>query len=355
VFPPYYTQAVSIHLRGFMELRLCMMAAALFCGSMVFGQTSLVSSHTSAVNNPAPGVMSAAMKPAVRVNDVVLTEADVVRQMYTIFPYASQHGGFPKAMEADIRKGAIEMIVFEELLYQDAKRMKIPVAPEQLSKAEAAFRQQLGSSAYEQFLRMECLGSKQVLREKIRRSLLIEKMLETEVEKKSVVTAGEAKTYYDKNPGQFEKPESLKIQTISIMPPRNGRASIDKESRRRAEEAYKLARGTKSYQEFGMLAEKLSDDDWHVNMGDRNLVPISTLPPPVVEAAAAMKPGEVSNIIQLGNAYTIFRLVELQPAGKTPFDAVKSKLQSNLQKQKRVELRAALNRKLRKNAKIEVL
>ena len=101
-----------------MEFRLCMMATALFCGSMVFGQTPLVSSHASAVTNPPPNTVSAAMKPAVRVNGAVLTEADVVREMYTIFPYASQHGGVPKPLEADVRKGAIEMIIFEELLYQ---------------------------------------------------------------------------------------------------------------------------------------------------------------------------------------------------------------------------------------------
>jgi parvulin-like peptidyl-prolyl isomerase len=338
-----------------MKFRLCMIAMALFCGSMVFGQSPLVSSHASTAGNPPPNAQSALMKPAVRVNGAVLTEADVVRQMYTLFPYASQHGGFPKPLEADIRKGAIEMIVFEELLYQEAKRMKIPIAPEQLSRAEAAFRKDLGSSAYEQFLLTECQSSKQVLREKIRRSLLIEKMLKTEVEQKSVITAVAAKTYYDENPKKFEQPESLRIQTISILPPQNGGADVDKEAHRRAEEAYKLAKATKSYQDFGLLAEKNSDDDWHINMGDRKLVDVSKLPPPVVKAAAAMKPGEVSTLIQLGNAYTIFRLVEHTRAGKTPFAAVKAKLQSDLQKQKRAELRAALNEKLRKDAKVEVL
>jgi parvulin-like peptidyl-prolyl isomerase len=68
-----------------------------------------------------------------------------------------------------------------------------------------------------------------------------------------------------------------------------------------------------------------------------------------------MKPGEVSKLIQLGTAYTIFRLVEHTPSGRTPFAAVKAKLQSDLQKQKRGELRAALNKKLRKDAKVEVL
>jgi parvulin-like peptidyl-prolyl isomerase len=338
-----------------MGFRFCMMAAALFCGSIAFGQSSLVSSHTSTVGGNSPQeVVSSPMKLAVRVNGAVLTESDVVREMYTIFPYAGQHNGVPKAMEADVRKGAIEMIIFEELLYQEARKLKVPVAPVQLSKAEAAFRKELGSGAYEQFLSTECQGSKQVLREKIRRSLLIEKMLKTEVEQKSVITAVAAKAYYDKNPKQFEKPERLRIQTISIVPPQNGGADEDKEARNRAEKAYKLAVATKSYQEFGLLAERMSDDDWHVNMGDRKTVEASKLPPPVVKAATGMKPGEVSTLLQLGNAYTIIRLVEHTGADKTPFAAVKTKLQSDLQKQKIAELRAALNQKLRKDARIEV-
>ncbi len=336
-----------------MNFRLCAIAAGLLYSSMAFGQSPLASAHTSTTSKAAASTESEATKPAVRVNGSVLTEADVIREMYTIFPYARQHGGFPKAMEGDIRKGAIEMIVFEELVYQEAKRLKVPIAPERLSRAEAEFIQQLGSSAYEQFLRTECQGSKTVLREKIRRSLLIEKMLRTEVEQKSIVTPVAAKAYYDKNPKQFEKSESLRIQTISIIPPQRG-TDLDKEARRRADEAFKLAQAAKSYQDFGLLAEKVSDDDWHVSMGDRKLVEASKLPPPVVQAAAEMKPGEVSKLIQLGNAYTIFRLVEHQPAGLTPFEKVKAQLQSDLQKQRRVDLRAALNKKLRENAKVEV-
>jgi len=327
---------------------------------MAFGQAPMVSSHASTVTPSATPLTvpppTDAMKPAVRVNGTVLTEADVVRKMYAIFPYAQQHNGFPKALEAEIRKGAIEMIIFEELIYQEAKRLKVPIASVRLSKAEAAFRKQFASkTAYNQYLQNECAGSTQVLREKIRRSLLIDKMLQTQVEEKSIITIAEAKAYYDNNADKFDKPESFRIQTISIIPPKNGGVAVEKEARKRAEDAYELAKATKTYQDFGLLAEKISEDDWHVNMGDRKFVEASKLPPPVVQAASALKPGEVSNLIQLGNSYTIFRMVEHTPAGRTSFAAVKAKLQSDLQKQKRAELRAALNQKLRRDAKIEVL
>ena len=75
-----------------------------------------------------------------RVNGAVLTDRDLVREEYTIFPYARQHNGaIPKGMEADIRAGAMKMIVFEELVYQEAMRRKMTVPPAQMEQAEADF------------------------------------------------------------------------------------------------------------------------------------------------------------------------------------------------------------------------
>ena len=145
------------------------------------------------------------------------------------------------------------------------------------------------------------------------------------------------------------------IQTISIIPPANANPDVVKEARKRADDALKQAKATKSYQEFGLLAEKVSDDDWHVKMGDRKEVEKDKLPPPVVAAALAMKPGQVSDLIQLGTAYTLFRLNAHVAAGISPYEEVKAKLSTDLQKQRNEQLRSALNKRLRKTAKIEVL
>src|ERR1700690_2505411 len=61
-------------------------------------------------------------RPVVRVNGSILTNADLVREEYAIFPYARQHNGIPKDMEPQIRDGAMKMIIFEELVYQAALR-----------------------------------------------------------------------------------------------------------------------------------------------------------------------------------------------------------------------------------------
>jgi parvulin-like peptidyl-prolyl isomerase len=309
---------------------------------------------------PAPSGSAASMqvtdKAVARVNDTVLTDRDLLREMLAMFPYARQHNGFPKSQEAEIRKGALQMIEFEELVYQEAERRKLTVPAARLSRAEADFRKQFSSqNDFEQYLKTECKGSRQLLRQKIRRSLLIEKLLKLEVADKSKLSPAEVRDFYDKNPQRFQNSESFSIQTISMFCPPNADAGKKQEVRKRAEDALRQAKASKSYEEFGLLAEKISEDDYKVNMGLHKVVGRNELPPDVVKAALAMTPGQVSDLIQVDNAYTLFRLIAHAPAAKIKFEQVQDKLRKDLEKGKYERLRAGLGTQLRKTAKVEEL
>lgn len=276
--------------------------------------------------------------------------------MLQIFPYASQHNGFPKEQEAAIRQGALQMIIFEELVYQEALRRNWTVSPEQLNHEEAEFEKQFHSAEeYQQYLKTEMGGSEQTVRLKIKRSLLIERVLKNDVQDRSVVTLLEARAYYDKNPARFQIPESYTFQSISIMPPPNPTADQRKEGSKKADDALSQAQKTKSYQEFGLLAERISEDDFRVNMGDHKAVEKDKLPPQVVNTFSSMKPGQVSGLIQIEQAYTIVRLNAYTPATNRSFDQVKSELRTELQKQKYERLRADLDKRLRARATVETL
>jgi parvulin-like peptidyl-prolyl isomerase len=312
---------------------------------------------TASVASPA-STLQISDKPVARVNGAVLTDRDLVREMFAIFPYAKQHNGFPKAQEAAIRQGALEMIIFEELVYQEAVRRKLTVSVEQLNRAEADLRKQFNSpDEYEQYMQTEMHGSRQMLRKQIQRSLLIEDVLKTDVEDKATISSADIKAYYDKNPARFEQPESFSIQSISILPPRNAPASAEvaQQNHKRAEDALRQAKATKSYEEFGLLAEKISEDDFRVNMGDHKAVGRDKLPPQVVKAALAMQAGQVSGLIQIENAFTIFRLNAHNPPRKQNLGDVKTDLRTELQKSKYEQLRSNLAKSLRAIAKIEIV
>ncbi|MFZ0744451.1 MAG: peptidyl-prolyl cis-trans isomerase, partial [Terracidiphilus sp.] len=99
--------------------------------------------------------------------------------------------------------------------------------------------------------------------------------------------------------------------------------------------------------------EKISDDDYRVMMGQHKAVAIDQLAPQVAKALLGMRVGDVSDIIQIEQAYTIVRLQVHTPAGKAKFVDVEAQLEKELQQTKRNQLRAALDKKLRQNAKIE--
>jgi|HubBroStandDraft_5_1064220.scaffolds.fasta_scaffold21276_2 peptidyl-prolyl cis-trans isomerase SurA len=345
-----------------MTLKLSICAAALFSlanaqGQVASHQSTQLQSQSQSQFKVSTTYLRPAGKPVARVNGVVLTDVELVREEYSIFPYAAQHGGkIPVDMEPSIRKGALQMIIFEELVYQDAQKRGIVISSERVNKAEADFRQQFSSAAeFQQYLQSEFQGNEKALREKIRRSLLIEQLMKSEVDNKSVVSAAEVRAYYDKNPKRFEYPESFAIQTISVIPPEKATPEQLKDAKKRADEAYKQAKTTKTDMQFGLLAEKISEDDYRVMMGDHKWVSRDQMPPEMLAPALKMKDGEMSALIQVGQNYVIFRMNKHLPPGRTPFAQVKEPLRKELEKAKTEQLRTALDKRVHQGAKVETL
>ena len=322
---------------------------------------SQVPSHTSAFASQ-PVSSDVAFQPVgravVRVNGAELTDRDLLREMLAIFPYARLHSGFPKAMEPDIRNGAMKMMIFEELVYQEARHRNMTIPPARLARALAEFRRQFTSpQEYQQFLQVEFHGSQPLLRSKVERSLLIDKFLNLEVDGqgRGVRSGGEDLLRLN-TPSASASPNPFPSRVFLFCLLETPLAAQAKEARERAEKALRQAKASQSYDEFGRLAEKISEDDFRVMMGDHKAADRSKLPPLVVTALLAMQPGQVSDIIEFdANAYTILRLNAHIPAGAQKFETVEDTLREQLEKEKTEQLRSALALKLSKNAKIEKL
>jgi parvulin-like peptidyl-prolyl isomerase len=342
--------------------------AALFCAALstVSAQVAshaptamkgMVDATAPAVSPVVPGSsMQVTGKAVARVNGAVLTDRDLLREMFQLFPYARVHNGFPKSQEPELRRGALQMIEYEELVYQEAERRKMTIPVERINHAVVEYRKKFPSDEeFNEYLKAEMGGSMQQFRKQIRRSMMIEALLKIEVENRSRISLAETREYYDKNPKAFSHGEMFAFQTISIMPAENATAEVKQQAHKRAEDALKQAKATKSFQEFGLLAEKLSEDDYHVNMGDHKTVEREKLPPEMLKLASAMKSGQVSDLIQVGSFYFFFRLNAHEPAGKVKFEDVKDRLMKDMQKAKKESLRASFDKKLRLQAKVEEL
>src|ERR1039458_1871758 len=109
--------------------------------------------------------------------------------------------------------------------------MAIPA--ERLNAAEASLRKQFASqSDFDLFVKTEGGGSRRLLRQQIRRALLIEKLLKLEVSGKAKLSAPQLRAYYDKNPQRFTFSESFTLQTISIFAAADASAKAQGETRK---------------------------------------------------------------------------------------------------------------------------
>src|ERR1035441_9028001 len=108
-----------------MKYLLCICIVILLALSCASGQMAPSHASTPVAKQAAPAPIQqtgiqVTGKTVVVVNGAALTDRDLVREMFALFPYAKLHNGFPKEQEPEIRRGAMEMIIFEELVYQDA-------------------------------------------------------------------------------------------------------------------------------------------------------------------------------------------------------------------------------------------
>ena len=323
----------------------------------LLAQMPLESSHQPSISAPAP---EASARPPLtqiaRVNGVALTEAQLDEEMQRLFPYYSIHGGrVPPSAEPDIRQKAMHQLVLHELLYQEARRRNLQVPPlkwqKRLQKIRGNFssRQAYEAEAAKQY------GSVAAYESSLRRAMLVEQLWDAEVTRKAVVTVEAERAYYQSHKEQYLRPEAVQLQTITIAFPATATAEQKQEARKIAEQALVKAKAAKTYDEFGTLAEQLSQDDWRVMMGDHGWVHRGTVTPDLEQALFTMKKGETSAVVETSTGYLILRANDYQPRRQMLFSEMAASIRQRLQTEQRDKRAKEFEQLLRTKGKIEML
>ena len=105
-----------------------------------------------------------------------------------------------------------------------------------------------------------------------------------------------------------------------------------------------------------MCWEAHSQDEGSAKQGgDLNYFTRERMVPQFSQAAFALTPGEISDVVTTQFGYHIIKLTDRKPAAAIPFAQAKEKLKEILQNQKRQQRSAAFVTALRQKAKVEVL
>jgi parvulin-like peptidyl-prolyl isomerase len=147
------------------------------------------------------------------------------------------------------------------------------------------------------------------------------------------VTEDEAKKFYEDNPSKFEEPEMVHVSHILIStqdPVTKSDLPDDKKTAKRklAEDILKRA---KAGEDWGKLVKEYSEDQGSKDKGGEYTFPRASVDPnramvPEFENAAfALNPNQISDIVTTSYGYHIIKLLEKLPAKKEPYAGVETK------------------------------
>ncbi len=183
------------------------------------------------------------------------------------------------------------------------------------------------------------------------RQLEKDKIIVSEMRRQAIkgnVTVSDAQIaeYYRTHQDDFGTPEQLKLRTITV------RRSAENNSRRKMIEEIreKIVGGA----EFGDLARMYSEDDKQETYGDWGWIDKKTLNESLSKSAFALKPGEVSKVIELGGSYYLLYAEAKKPATVKPLKDLRDEIEKTLIQVERQKLQADWIAKLRKKAYIKM-
>ena len=133
---------------------------------------------------------------------------------------------------------------------------------------------------------------------------------------------------------------------------RGADAATKKKAKDQAESVLKQARAGA---DFAELAKKYSADGSAQEGGDLNFFTKGQMVPAFDQAAFALKPGQISDIVTTQFGYHIIKVTERRPASTVPFEQVTARIKEYLTEQQKQQKVEAFIESLKQKAKIEVL
>jgi peptidyl-prolyl cis-trans isomerase C len=329
---------------------LVFFCSAAACRKNPAEQSAAAQTPAAQADAPAPPKPMPAQLPDVlaRVNGQPVTKIDFDRLIKNM---EAGRGAIPAERRDEVLRGALDQLITYSVLKQEAASRKFTVTEADIDAQVASMQKQFPTQAeFDKALSARNTTVEQ-LKADARVDMAINKMMEAEVAGAVAATDTDAKDFYDKNPDKFTQPESVRASHILILTKDADEAA--KQAARTKIDA--LLKRAKAGEDFAALAKEHSQDGSASQGGDLGFFPRGQMVPEFDQAAFALEPGEISDVVSTQFGYHIIKLTEKKQGSTVPFDQVKPQVVEYLSNQKKQQRVDSFIDEAKKRAKIEVL
>jgi peptidyl-prolyl cis-trans isomerase C len=289
--------------------------------------------------------------PVALVNGVKITDKEYQRELNLHLQQAAQQGGqIPDLMLPKIKTDILNNLIDRELLYQESQKKNATIDAEEVNNQLKSIKDRFPSQAeFENTLGQLDLTEADV-KSQLERNIAIRNLIDKTVTQKINVSDEETKAFYEANPNLFKQSEQVKASHILI---KVDPGATDTQKAQARIEIVQIKQKLKNGQDFAAFAKEYSQGPSSVNGGDLGFFGRGQMVKPFEDAAFALKPNEVSDIVETRFGYHLIKVVDKKPGGMMTYAEVKDQIGRRL-KRKKIEQEAKLYiENLKKDAKIE--
>lgn len=321
-----------------MIIPLAVLCFCLVPGSVPAGETG--------IDTPSTGDDA-----VVLVNGEAITMQQINRELVGHQQRIVRSGGHlnPELL-AGLREQVIEHLVDRALLHQASDREGVTVSDEELNAAFGEIRLQFDSDESFNASLHQMKMTEEVLREELRGSIAVSKLVNDLFGESSRISEEEARAYYDSNPEEFFSPEQVRASHILILSDPDGADEGEDDGIVTIQEIRKEA---EAGDDFAELAIKHSQCPSREQGGDLGYFTRGKMVKPFEDAAFALKPGELSEVVKTQFGYHLIKLEDRQEGGTAAFEDVQERLRLYLGREALKEAVQSYVKQLRYDAVIQ--
>jgi len=300
----------------------------------------------------APVASSSLGDPVAKFGTTVITRKELDRALSVLTAQNRiQAGSTPEEIKK-AERSALDQLIFAELLYQQGLISPPADLDKQVEFKMSQNKAKFGSPAEFEAALQQSGVTEQELVEISRKDLVISSYIEKNIIPSITVTDEEIKKFYDDNKsGLAEEPQ---VKASHILIGVDAGATPQEKAKAKAK-AEAILKEIKNGKDFAAAAKSDSTCPSKEQGGDLGFFGKGQMVPEFEKAAFALKPGEISEVVETQFGYHIIKVTEKKDAAAPKFDDIKEKIAIFLKGQKTQKAVFDYVTKLREETKVEIL
>ncbi len=252
----------------------------------------------------------------------------------------------------EMRASAVKDLIDRALVLQEFKKKEFNIPSYIIDDSvQRIIRQEFGGDRTAFVRTLQAQGYTMArFREIQKDKMIVQAMRQSKTSDMVIVSPAKIREYYNRNSAAYSTPEQVKLRMIVLKGGSTDDPSADKKAMA-TEIREKLAAGG----EFDRLAQMYSEDSTNESGGDWGWIERKTLNEDLAKVAFSLKPGEISQIIPLDNAYYILMVEARKPATTKPLSEVQQEIVQRLTEEEKVKSQERWLKTLREKAYVKIL